>query len=65
MVLVVLFPGGYSILCAYSFHPQPPPSQYDHSVDEKEHTVEQWKGEHYLPILLTYTTIYAYGFFTN
>lgn len=21
----------------------PPPSQYDHSVDEKEHTVEQWK----------------------
>lgn len=22
---------------------QPPPAQYDHSVDERDHTVEQWK----------------------
>lgn len=23
----------------------PPPEQYNHSIDSKEHTVEQWKGE--------------------
>lgn len=23
--------------------PQPAPGPYDHSVDEREHTVEQWK----------------------
>jgi c-Jun N-terminal kinase len=22
----------------------PPPAKYDHSVDEREHSVEQWKG---------------------
>lgn len=26
-----------------SFHFQPAPGPYDHSVDEREHTVEQWK----------------------
>lgn len=24
---------------------QPAPAPYDHTVDEQEHTVEQWKGK--------------------
>ena len=28
-------------LCLHFF--QPPPGAWDHSVDEREHTVEQWK----------------------
>lgn len=23
----------------------PPPEQYNHSIDSRDHTVEQWKGE--------------------
>lgn len=31
-----------SNICS-AFPPQPAPGPYDHSVDEREHTVEQWK----------------------
>lgn len=27
------------------FYLQPAPAPYDHTVDEQEHTVEQWKGK--------------------
>ena len=27
----------------YPLHLQPPPGAWDHTVDEREHTVEQWK----------------------
>lgn len=29
----------FLLVCA-----QPPPAPYDHSVDEREHSLEQWKG---------------------
>lgn len=30
-------------LHVFHLHFQPAPGPYDHSVDEREHTVEQWK----------------------
>ena len=33
------------------FRFQPPPSQYDHAVDETEHTVEQWKDLIYKEVM--------------
>ena len=35
-----------SIVCL-----QPPPAQYNHKVDESEHTVEQWKELIYKEVL--------------
>lgn len=40
----------------YNWILQPAPGPYDHSVDEREHTVEQWKGNiHYCYNLLICT----------
>ena len=32
-----------SDIVLYPLHLQPPPGAWDHTVDEREHTVEQWK----------------------
>lgn len=32
------------VIHPYFFMNQPAPSSYNHAVDEKEHTVDQWKG---------------------